>query len=118
MQSIPQANRMEIFLVVLILIAHMLTTLMMYLMSKKIHSIELHSDFFRKKFITTLDSHGSDFDRLHKRVDTIVELVKYHNDRSLQALIERLDAKPITPKNNWDSIKEAFKGPVRTEKNE
>src|SRR5271156_751164 len=109
---------MEIFLVILILISQMLTTLIMYMMSKKIHSIDLHSECFRRKFITTLDSHGSDFDRIHKRVDTVVELVKYHNDRSLQVLQERLDAKPITPKNNWDSIKEAFKGPVRTDKNE
>src|SRR5665213_1480117 len=107
---------MEIFLTVLILIAQMLIALSMYGMYREIHEIALHSECFRRKFTTTLDSHGTDFDRLHKRVDTVVELVKYNHDRTLQAIIERLDGKPITPKNNWDSIKEAFRGPVRNEK--
>lgn len=87
-------------------------------MSKRIRDVDVHTDFFRKKFINTIDTHSNDFDRLLKQMDVIITLVENDNQRTLQAILERMDAKPITPKNNWDSIKEAFKGPVRVEINE
>lgn len=88
-------------------------------MSKKLSSLEEKCEFFQRKFITTLDVHGEDFDRLEDRINAVVEAIKADNHRSSQAILERLEsAKPITPKNNWDSMKEAFKGPARVEINE
>lgn len=118
MQSNTTGHSMEIFFY--IVIAGLLSCCLVAIisMSKKIESIETYSEFFRRKFITTMDVHGEDFDRLEKKSEALLELVKADNDRSLQAILERLDAaKPIKP-NNWDSVKEAFKGPVRIEINE
>ena len=55
---------------------------------------------------------------LSQKLQALPDIIKDDNHRSLQAILERQDAaKPIKP-NNWDSIKEAFKGPVRVEINE
>ena len=60
-------------------------------------------------------------DELEFKVVALSELVTlYQNDniRSSLALREALEtAKPIKP-NNWDSVKQAFKGPVRIDINE
>ncbi len=118
MQSNTTGHSMEIFLDIIMIILLTYTVSKIHSMSKRINEIDVHTDFFRRKFITTLDAHGDDFDRLEKQLTNLIELVKNDNDRSLQAILERLDAaKPIKP-NNWDSIKEAFKGPVRGEINE
>lgn len=109
---------MEIFLDIIMIILLIYMIAKNHAISKRIKDIHIHTDFFQRKFITTLDVHGEDFDRLERHIDALKELVKNDNDRSLQAILERLDAaKPIKP-NNWDSIKEAFKGPVRVEINE
>lgn len=83
-------------------------------LSKKINSIEQKCDLF----IATIDTQGEDFERLENSINAAVETIKADNHRSSQAILERQDAaKPIKP-NNWDSVKEAFKGPVRVEINE
>lgn len=87
-------------------------------LSKKIKNLEFESDFFKSKFISTLDVHGEDFDRLEKQIDSVLNLVKNDNDRSLLAMRELLEpAKPMKS-NNWDSVREAFKGPTRIEIND
>jgi hypothetical protein len=109
---------METFLSIANLFVLICTTCMIFSLFKKIEYIETRFEFFTRKFITTLDTHGEDFDRLERHLKDLIEIVKNDNDRSLQAILERLDAaKPIRP-NNWDSIKEAFKGPARVEINE
>jgi hypothetical protein len=118
MQSNTTGHSMEIFLDIIHMILQIVMICMIYNMSKIVRNTDVHTEFFRRKFIQTLDDHGADFDRLEKQVNAIIELVKNDNERSLQAILERLDAaKPIKP-NNWDSIKEAFKGPARVEINE
>jgi hypothetical protein len=72
-------------------------------MSKKVKSIDVENEFFKRKFLNTCDQLLGEIDKNH---------------RSLLVLRDALEtAKPIKP-NNWDSIKEAFKGPVRVEVNE
>jgi len=118
MQSNTTGHSMEIFLAILVLILQIVMICMISNMSKNVKNTDIHTEFFRRKFIETLDVHGEDFDRLEKHLTAVIELIKSDNDRSLQAILERLDAaKPIRP-NNWDSIKEAFKGPARNEINE
>jgi hypothetical protein len=51
-------------------------------------------------------------DRLNSRLFSISENI----DRSTLSLKKILEpTEPIKPKNNWDSIREAFKGPTRIE---
>jgi hypothetical protein len=45
---------------------------------------------------------------------TMSDEVKSHFDRALLATKESDTTKPIKP-NNWDSVREAFKGPVRVD---
>lgn len=72
-------------------------------MFKKVKSIDIENEYFKRKFITNSDALMSESDQIH---------------RTLLALRDTLEtAKPIKP-NNWDSVKEAFKGPVRIEINE
>ena len=72
-------------------------------MFKKVKSIDIENEYFKRKFVLNTDALMSESDQIH---------------RSLLALRETLEtAKPIKP-NNWDSVREAFKGPVRIEINE
>lgn len=72
-------------------------------MLKTIKSVEIENEYFKRKFVTTCEALLEDTDKTH---------------RSLLTLRDTLEtAKPIKP-NNWDSVKEAFKGPVRIEINE
>jgi hypothetical protein len=87
-------------------------------LSKKFHDLDDKFEFFQRKFITTLDVHGEDFDSLEKQIKSVVDEVKADNHRSLLAILERQDAAKPIKTNNWDSVKEAFKGPVRIEINE
>lgn len=118
MQSNTTGHSMEIFFITFQCFLLGFLVARNIALSKKINSIEKNCDFFQRKFITTMDVHGEDFDRLEDRINAVVEAIKADNHRSSQAILERLDAaKPIKP-NNWDSVKEAFKGPVRVEINE
>jgi hypothetical protein len=52
---------------------------------------------------------------LCEKVQVLPDIVKDDNLRSMQKILELLDsAKPIKT-NNWDSVREAFKAPVRTD---
>jgi hypothetical protein len=85
-------------------------------MSKKISNLETETEFYKRKFLVSLDEFGKDIDRLDSSVkhnSSVVENIH----RFLLAQKEAETTKPIRP-NNWDSVKEAFKGPVRIEINE
>ncbi len=45
-------------------------------------------------------------------------LIKTENDRFLLAVRELAEATKPMKTNNWDSVREAFKGPVRIDLNE
>lgn len=72
-------------------------------MHKKIKSIEIENEYFKQKFVITCDALLSESDQIH---------------RSLLAMRESLEAAKPMKSNNWDSVREAFKGPVRIEINE
>ena len=116
---------MEIFLYIIIIIFQISLMVMYTSNFKRIRDIDITIDFYRRKFTTTVDRICEDVDRLEvhvtkisQQIDALPDVVKEDNHRTLLAILERIDAKPITPKNNWESIKEAFKGPVRVEINE
>jgi hypothetical protein len=118
MQSNTTGYSMETIFDILFVCLLSMSIWINFVLSKKFHDLDDKFEFFQRKFVTTLDIHGEDFDRLEKALKAVSDDVKADNHRSLQALLERQDAaKPIKP-NNWDSIKEAFKGPVRVEINE
>ena len=50
-------------------------------------------------------------------ISEIKELIE-KNDRSILALRELLESTKPMKSNNWDSVREAFKGPQRIEVNE
>ena len=109
---------MEIILYILILVLLSLNLAFSIAMSNKISDIEILSEFFQRKWIQSLDVQGEDIDNLQREFKKLSEHIKSEQDRPLQAILERLDAaKPIKP-NNWDSVKEAFKGRARIEINE
>ena len=83
-------------------------------LSKRVYSLEEKCEIFKDEIDNTLQKlHSQNFDRLEDAINILLEAIKNDNNRTSQAILERLDsAKPIKP-NNWDSMKEAFKGPVR-----
>ena len=113
---------MEIFLDILVLILQIFMICMIYNVSKIVRSYDNHMEFFCKKFLIELEIFGENIDEIKLKTVKMsgqFDSIQEYNQRSLQDILERLDAaKPITPKNNWDSIKEAFKGPARVEINE
>lgn len=107
---------MEIFLDIIRVCLMAFLAIVAYAMSRKISKMELELEFYKRKFILTLDTFGEDIDRLERAVENNSKVVDdFH--RSLLAQKESEATRPIRP-NNWDSIKEAFKGPVRIEINE
>lgn len=69
---------------------------------------------FHESLLTEISENTEKLDNSSNKIDAMANGL----DRSLLALRELLETtKPIKP-NNWDSIKEAFKGPARIEVNE
>jgi len=103
MQSITTELSLEIFFVTFqcFLLGYLIAK--NAAMSKKINSIEIENDYFKKKFVTTCDALLSESDQIH---------------RCLLSTRESLEAAKPMKSNNWDSVREAFKGPVRIEINE
>jgi len=111
---------METFFDIIILSVISLSLSVNLSMSKKISNLEKENEFFKANFLTTFDDIDQTLDRVETHVkklvhqmDALPDVVKDDNHRSLQSLRESLEtAKPIKP-NNWDSVKEAFKGPAK-----
>ena len=118
MQSNTTGLSMETFFEIIWIILLLYMCGQNYSMSKNIKILEIEAEIFRRKFITTLDVHGEDFDRLEKQIDSVLNLVKNDNDRSLLAMREILEPTKPMKSNNWDSVREAFKGPARIDVNE
>lgn len=116
---------METFIDIFFLAFMSITLIINYYILERIKEVEECSEFFRRKFITTMDIHGQDFDHLESQLERLSEnfhlldeKIKDNNDRFLLALQENLQTtKPMKP-NNWDSVKEVFKRPTRIEVNE
>jgi hypothetical protein len=112
MQSISTGYSMEIILNVLIVIILLISLRKLMQMNQSIKMLEIEAEFYKRKFLLSLEEFGNDLDKIQD----------HHSGtyRSLQDILNRLDAvnpiKPIKP-NNWESIKEAFKGPTSNERN-
>lgn len=91
-------------------------------MSKKINMLKAEVELLRNNQSVIDESLAGDIEGVEKalvllseKLQALPDTIKTDTDRSLQAILTRLDAaKPIKP-NNWDSVREAFKGPVRVE---
>ncbi len=118
MQIITTGHSMELFFDITFIFLLILSLTVNYRMSKKINKLSTQNEYFMRKFVTTLDSHGEDFDKLHRKIDDLGVIIVNDHDRSLLALRELLEPTKPMKSNNWDSVREAFKGPVRIESNE
>jgi hypothetical protein len=111
-------HSMETFLEILFILLLFLSVSMNLFMSNKINKLESLYESFIDENLEELYVNIDEI--MIKTVKISEQLESFHNEtcRSLMALRETLETtKPIKP-NNWDSIKEAFKAPLRTEVNE
>lgn len=87
-------------------------------MSKKISELQKNQLILDESLAGDIDGIEKGLVKLSEKVESIPNIIKDDNHRSLLALRDTLETtKPIRP-NNWDSMKEAFKGPTRIEINE
>ena len=103
MQSNTTGHSMETFFDIAFLCLLTYSIIKNVSMSKDIHLIQLENEYFKRKFLLTCD------ELCVKTDDT---------NRSLLALRDLLEPTKPMKSNNWDSIREAFKGPARVEINE
>ncbi len=86
--------------------------------SQKIREIQLNQSILDERLASDLQDIEKGLVRIHEKLESIPDIFKDDIHRSLLSLREDLqDAKPMKS-NNWDSVREAFKGPVRIEINE
>lgn len=116
---------MEIVFNVILIGLIILCNLMILVALKGIKSLRDEVDLIQKQYHFHLMNVAQDLDALQvdvakmsQQLDALPDVMKEDNYRSLLALRESLEStKPIKP-NNWDSVREAFKGPTRTDLNE
>lgn len=72
-----------------------------------------------KKVLNSIPTHICNGEDIKESLtDLLQDIVSLDNKiQSLSSLASQSPQSPMKP-NNWDSIREAFKGPVRTEGNE
>jgi len=72
-----------------------------------------------KKLLNSIPTHICNGEEIKESLtDLLQDIVSLDNKiQSLSSLASQSTQSPMKP-NNWDSIREAFKGPVRTEGNE
>ena len=125
MQSNTTGLSMEIFFVTIqcFLLGYLIARCTV--LSKKVNGLQEEMKLLRDNQTVIDENLAGDLEGIEKalvllseKIQSLPDTLKDDIHRSSQAILERQDAaKPIKP-NNWDSIKEAFKGPVRVEINE
>lgn len=98
---------------------------LIYVLTTKFESVQISLDSLHGQQSSKFEILFEDIDRIEKivsklsqQMDALPDVVKDDHHRFLLDLRANLEAtKPIKP-NNWDSVKEAFKGPARKELNE
>lgn len=118
MQSNTTGLSMELFFVTfqMFLIGYLIAR--SNVMSKKIDKQLSDQKILDEQLAGDLDGIEKALVGLAEKLEALPDMIKEDIHRSSLALREALEtAKPIKP-NNWDSVKEAFKGPVRIEINE
>lgn len=91
----------------------------------KLLKISSSSERIEKDYLEILESLIENFGEVDDKVvhvsnsiDTLKVDLSEHIDRSTLALRENLEPTKPMKSNNWDSMREAFKGPTRVEINE
>lgn len=85
-----------------------------FVIYKKFIERKASQDAFHERLINEISRNSELLDYTSKKIDAMANGL----DRSMSSLKELQETtKPIKP-NNWDSVKEAFKGPTRIEVNE
>lgn len=127
MQSITTGHSMEMFFDVLHIIFLVYVLGLCVFVSKKIKMIDSRFDQLienlsrDQEIIQNIyrDIEGVEkaLVLLSEKVAILPDMMKEDLQKSLSLLASQSPQSPMKP-NNWDSIREAFKGPVRTEGNE
>lgn len=99
---------MEVFCIVLLKFS-LLCNFLLYRQVRKINAVQKLSQNHQKETKESLDILLEDFGIFHSKVDTFLNSADLLSREPTQA-----STKPIKP-NNWDSVREAFKGPVRVD---
>ena len=87
-------------------------------LSKKIDTLQENQKILDEQLAGDFEGIEKAIILLSQKIDVLPDTIKEDFHRTSLALRETLEtARPIKP-NNWDSVKEAFKGPVRIEINE
>lgn len=125
MQSNTTGHSMEIFSYIFLATILLPCLISIISMSKKIESLQETCLRMNSRMRDVIDIQSADIERmgreverLGKRTEKFYEFIKNDNERSVQVILERLEAAKPIKTNNWDSVKQAFKGPVRIEVHE
>ena len=113
---------MEIIFIVSFTLASLLVQYFMY---RQVRKVNAHLEILSKNQSKLDESLVGDLEGVEKslvllsqKVQSLPDTIKDDLHRTLLTFRETLEAtKPIKP-NNWDSFREAFKGPTRVEINE
>jgi hypothetical protein len=109
---------MEIFLITFVLVLLTALVCLNLFHFTRIHVRQNLQHDLQSRIIEVLSNLQTDEKEFYRSHLNKIDEVSATLDRSLLALRESLEtAKPIKP-NNWDSFREAFKGPTRVEINE
>ncbi len=88
--------------------------LLNFVIYKKFIERKKAQEAFHERLVNEISRNSENIDHVSMKVDAMANGL----DRSMLSLKELQETtKPIKP-NNWDSVKEAFKGPTRIEVNE
>lgn len=97
---------MEVFFILLLSFS-LLSNFLLYMQMRKMTNSQLLSEKLHKENKESNDILLKDFGIFHSKVDTFLSTADLLSRDPTQS-----PTKPIRP-NNWDSLREAFKGPVR-----
>ena len=85
--------------------------------SEEISELQKNQKILDQRLVSDIDGIEKALVGLSENIDCLPDMIKDDMHRFLVELRESHSTKPIRP-NNWDSMKEAFKGPTRIEINE
>ena len=118
MQSNTTGHSIEIFFATfqLFLIGYLVAR--NNVLSKKLDALQKNQQILDESLAGDVEGIEKALVHIHERLEAIPNIFKDDIHRSLLPLRESLEAAKPMKSNNWDSVREAFKGPVRIEVNE
>jgi hypothetical protein len=108
MQSNTTGHSMEVFCIILLKLS-LLCNFLLFKQVRKITAVQILSQNHQKETKESIDILLEDFGIFHSKVDTFLNTADLLSREPTNST-----TKPIKP-NNWDSVREAFKGPVRVD---